>query len=491
MEERKNITERRSGSCLIYGIAGALLAALLWSPLLTTPLWQDDYVFLTQARGAAWDGKPLVSAFVEKPERFFWRPLSTNIYWRFASGILKGNSLALHGINLFIFLLAAGVLGSVTAAFMRLVNPGKEHREAAFRASFVYGLHGAFFLPLAWASGIQELLALLFSALALRGWMACLERTPETMDRILAAFTAPALLAALLCKEGVAMLPLGAAALTVATGVRLNRRALSIGMVSGAVLFLWFVVHLALSNPIEPDSPYAPRFGVNIIRNGALLGLFFMNVPREAIRLLSQGRILSGAIWGGGLFLLHGAALFLLFRGAWKTLRMRGMICLGIFALAAALPYLAPRWNCYPYYILLGLFSWGILAGAHPGRGRRFLVPAFLILAGAMITLGIQMMLPYPSPLPRAGWAEETLEEIERKTGEGIRDRAIFLRAEDENHLAAIGWNKGIAWRLKISPERILLEGEELPREKGIVNISVRHDGVTVQKGVIPESGND
>jgi len=167
------------------GLALIVLAALLVRlPLLLGGFFADDYFFLERVRG-----KGLLAALASPdPLGNFLRPVSRQLYF-WAVGSASGETpAAFHAVNLLLF-------ACLLLLLFRLVRRLADAPLALVAAAYV-GFHYAADVPLLWASGSQDLLAVAFALLAL--------------DLHLAGRLAPALLAllvALLSKESVALTP--------------------------------------------------------------------------------------------------------------------------------------------------------------------------------------------------------------------------------------------------------------------------------------------
>lgn len=170
----------------ILGLA-LLIAACLWLflPALHAPFFADDYLFLDQVRGHS-----LLEA-LRSPDPIgnFYRPVSRQI-WFWLVGRLSGESpQAFHAANVALF------LALVTLMF--LLGRKLAGARAGVIAAGLVALHYAADVPVLWASGSQDLLAvvgaLAATLLHLNGRRGC---------------AAAALLVALLSKEVVLLAPL-------------------------------------------------------------------------------------------------------------------------------------------------------------------------------------------------------------------------------------------------------------------------------------------
>ncbi len=163
-----------------------LVAALiLHFPALETPFFADDYLFLDQAeRGSL----PQVLASPD-PIGNFYRPVGRQMYFWLVTRAGGGSPRVFHAVNLALWL---AILALVFAVAKRLAGA----RAGLIAAGFL-AVHYAADVPVRWASGSQDLLAIAGALLALRLHLAG--------RRLWAGF---ALLAALLSKEIVALTPL-------------------------------------------------------------------------------------------------------------------------------------------------------------------------------------------------------------------------------------------------------------------------------------------
>lgn len=156
---------------------------LVRGPVIRYPFFADDYLFLDQVRGhsvaTVWS--------VPDPLRNYWRPLGRQGYFGLVS--LLGESPAIaHALNL---ALLAGILALLYMLARRLAGA-----RAAMVATGIVAIHEVADVPVVWASGSQDLLAVAGGLGALV--LASLGRT---------SWAAVALLGGLLSKETVAATP--------------------------------------------------------------------------------------------------------------------------------------------------------------------------------------------------------------------------------------------------------------------------------------------
>jgi hypothetical protein len=221
-----------------------VLAAAAWihAGALSAPFFADDYLFLDQVRG-----RSLPDA-LSRPDPLgnFLRPVSRPMWFWALSGASGESSRVFHIANLLLFLAILVLLHRVAR---RWLPP-----HAALAGVAVVAVHHAADVPLLWASGSQDLLAILGALIAFelhasgKRWWAGL-----------------ALLAALFSKETVIFAPL-----LVAAGARKPRESwretLARGWAPLSALPAWFLVWLATPNlrpaiteqvDVQPSGPAA------------------------------------------------------------------------------------------------------------------------------------------------------------------------------------------------------------------------------------------
>jgi len=203
-------------------LALVLLAALcLHFPALRLPFFADDYLFLDRVRD-----RSLPAALLSPdPIHNFWRPVGRQLYfWSVAR--LGESPLVAHLANLALFVV-------ILALLFELVRRLAGARPALIGASFV-ALHYAADVPVRWASGSQDLIAV---AAAL-GALLLLQSGRR-------AWASAALVLGLLAKETVVMAPLVAAALFRVPGEpwsRTLRRVWPLMAMVGAWAPVWIAV---------------------------------------------------------------------------------------------------------------------------------------------------------------------------------------------------------------------------------------------------------
>ena len=178
-----------ANSKALRGRSVAALAILLVGGLaihlrsLASGFFADDYLFLEQVRGRS------LFAALSSPDPLgnFIRPLGRQAWFWFVSRVWREAPFPFHVANLLVF------LGSV-ALLYRLVRRMGGDAPTAVTASAFLAFHYAADVPVQWAAGAQDLLALLFAMAAIYGHV-CGKR----------ALSAAGIIVALLAKESVAL----------------------------------------------------------------------------------------------------------------------------------------------------------------------------------------------------------------------------------------------------------------------------------------------
>jgi hypothetical protein len=146
------------GPVLTPWVGLALLAAaavLLYLPALKLPFFADDYLFLDQVRHRGlW-----ASVLAPDPLSNFFRPVGRQLYFWAIAGSTHESALAFHTANLACFL---GILVALFALTRRLAGD-----LAGLIASAFVAMHYSGDVAVRWASGSQDLLAVLGALVAL------------------------------------------------------------------------------------------------------------------------------------------------------------------------------------------------------------------------------------------------------------------------------------------------------------------------------------
>ncbi len=438
-------------------VAGGILAALCWGHLVATPFWLDDHVFLYSTEVALAEGiAPWRMERWLPGEAMSWRPLSITLFW--VPVVWGGSSaVAAHAYGLALLAGACAAVGSLAHRLARVVA-GDVPPVAAFWAAFLYGVHGAFFLAIGFASATHELFALFFAALTLRAWLGALVDDPPLRERLLSAITPLLFAAALLSKESTALLPFLALAVA-AMARRLTRppaRALIVAVACGIVGLAWFLVRNTVVVPPSAGSAYELRLGLNVPRNAVSLAAFLVNVPRESLRFLVESRAPLAGLWAlacAGPMLAVGVLL------ARRLYTGRGglprLLPYAAFLLIGLLPYFFLAWNCYAYYTLLGLFVYPFAVALALARGSMPAAVPPLALASCLCVGLVAHALPEPGFLARA----QTVQRLHAEIRGVVSTHPMPLRSlavdADERLLADLGWEYGLSRSTGLPPEAL------------------------------------
>ncbi|MCC6649834.1 MAG: hypothetical protein IT348_01645 [Candidatus Eisenbacteria bacterium] len=342
---------------------GAALAALWlhWGDLYA-PFFADDWLFLDATRNRSL-GEALTAA---DPIGNFSRPLARQFWFWVLDRAGGGDAFVFHAANLALFVGAVLLLGALA---MREAGP-----RAAAIACAGFALTSAADVPLRWASGSQDLLALVFALLALL----LADRRP--------VWGALALLAALLSKETVLLTPFVALAL-----VRRGERDWA-----GAARRTWpMFAALAIWAISAGSRGFAHTFSAGAASSSAGAASVFA-------ALLAFARSWTGVEWANGAmpYVLPGAAILVAAAAALvlvpghapresgaKPARAPATFGAGawpaglVWVLAGALPVAAVAAIWSSYYFLFAIAGASFALGALLAR-----VPAW---AGALVVLAL------------------------------------------------------------------------------------------------------
>ncbi len=446
---------------LIAFIAAAFLS-VFWLQVINVPYWQDDYTYLLDARKARLEARSWLYPFLPETKVSFWRPLSTETYWRFVETFLSGNVRAAHLSNVLLLVLSASAVGWFVVTLLRLLAPERDAVLPGVVAAFLYGVHASHFLPVAWIAAANDSICVVFSALALRFWLVV--SAAEKKNRVFAvAMLFLCLVMALLSRDVAFVLPVLGFLLTVWLWrhQKPSVTALTAGVFCAVVSLMWLMARQHFTMTADPA--YELRFTGNVIRNAICLVLFFFNTPFEALRyFFLVGPSATFALWGVACFLLQATVLVMMrhaLRGRWVG---RDSIALASFFIVGCAPFFFLSRNCYPYYISIGLIAYAVLAGLFVQRGG--LLPAVLLLAVAsssLSTLG-NYFLDAPSHIGRAKWAERQLVRMKalHDAQPGLFSGPLHVMVEDRHKFLGFGVD-GLAYRIGLDPGQIMVHGPE------------------------------
>lgn len=426
----------------------------LFLPLIFTPFWQDDLGMLSEAqRLSVWQ-----MAFPEEKPPFF-RPLSVALYWDVGESLFGINPLPYHLLNFTVFLSALALIAQFFLQLLKALGAARPVKGALLGTA-IYGSHSAFTLPIAWASGSQELLSLFFTALFLLCFQGVIIGKRGNKPLTFAALLA--LLCALASKEGAVTAP--ALALVLAIWQRSVKGA-ALALLAGALAALWLGLRAFMVASGHPA--YEITLGTNVLRNAAAFLLFALNVSREAIRFtLSDGSLLA-FLWGAITAGVTALGWLWLWVSNGRPALSGAPGFLALWLLIGLAPYLALQWNCYPYYALLAFVALGLL-GALLGSVRNAdCRGAGLLFLGAVLSVAGEFALPYPAKLARADWSRDARAALALIQPPAAGPINVLVTAEGETYFAAVGWEQGIGLAQGLDPNRYQVYFQE-SMERGV-----------------------
>ena len=335
-------------------LAAVLLAAAwLHRGALRAPFFADDYLFLDRVTGRSlWQ-----ALLAPDPIGNYLRPLGRALWFWTLSALSGGAPGAFHAANLGLFLVGVVLLWGLVR---QALGP-----RAALIAAALLALQHAADVPVLWASGSQDLLAVCLALAALRLFVAG--------RRFVAALC---FLLALLAKEVVVLTPLIAAALDRKAGERWSRplaRAWPLFAalaVWGCVLLSWSLGHPLLG--MKPHVGPAELLATPLHLLQTVLGIEWSQagwtprLPSAAVALLAlvvawQGRLFrersTGAgetVLPGALWACLGAVPVVAVAGIWSAYYFLFAACGAAWALAAV----ARRWPWWTPAALVAVLGW-------------------------------------------------------------------------------------------------------------------------------------
>lgn len=448
------VTAPMRTTAFVWGLVIFSLSAL-WMQGVYVPLWGDDYNGLIIAEQSRLAGEPWLQGIWPDRRDPVWRPLGEDIYWRFIEGALGGDAVLAHVSNL---LLLACVFFSVTWFATAFVRQEQEKRGSigGLAAGFFFTVHASHFVPIVWVSAANSLIATALVALSMGCWFRSFSCTGVQRTAFLGGCILSCMLA-LLSREIAATLPVILIILSLAHRPWLRFRDahwVTLAVIGGLV-FAWLVLRRYVVEGVMPG--YEFEFGLNMLRNAASISVFFLNVPREALRFAIEQQSLAAVLWGLLCLLLQGAAAWNIYQGARSRVDSLRLLLLFLFFAAACGPYFLLAWNSYAYYISVGLLAFAVLSALAVDDRNRLIKAAMLAFASSALSTVGNHALDYPSLLGRAEWGERQLKimEEQRNNLEFSERWTLYVVVDDEHRFFAIG-RSGLAWRLGIPISQIV-----------------------------------
>ncbi len=363
----------------------------------------------------------------------------------------------------------AGLIGALACGFLlRLGIPP----AAALLGAVVFSLHPAHVSSVAWASGLQELLAALFVLLALH---AALWRADAVRDTLPFSVATIAFVLALLSKEvAIGLLPFMAlwALGTARTDPPLSRRLWRLTGIQAIVTVLYLAVRIAVLGGLAQPAVNAPRFADSLPAMPVALatylrlllwpsGFGFFRPERSRFGPLDGPVLLSVAI----VALLVGA-------GAWAWKRKHPLFLPIAWFVAWLLPVLnvwalAPQYMVTDRYLFLPSLAlpWS-LALVKP---RRLAIAALSLLAVVFGLLALRYSAVFENE--RVFWA--AMEKAEPTSPMVFEEKGRIL-LQDGNRLAA---RAALTRAVELDPiaPGALLDLGDIERQQGEYEAAERH----------------
>ena len=349
----------------LIALAMAVLVPLsLHFRALTAPFFADDWLFLDQVRR-----QPLWQLLSSAdPLGNYFRPVSRAVWFTLVDRVGGGTPFAFHAMNLSLFVVSGLMLYALTR---RLAG-----RRAALVALALFLPTACADVPIAWAAGSQDLLALMFSLGGLLLWI--------RGARVAAALV---FLCGALSKEVALVMPWVAVLLDSRPRASIGDR-LRAAWPLAAMFALWGGLWFA-TRALRPAAGHELDF------DPTLLGVAFARLPQAFLGLEwapgTPFRWLTAWPAAGTLTL---AGLFALLRqfASPQATAPRGAIAGFVWAALATLPIVAVAAIWSSYFLLLAVAGLALALGA---ATQRWPDPALALLV-LLVTLGAQhaRMLP-------------------------------------------------------------------------------------------------
>jgi hypothetical protein len=346
------------------------------------------------------------------------------------------------------------LVGNLCVQYLKATGRARIAVQGGTYAGFLYSVHPAHFLAVVWVATANSTLSIIFATLALTALVAGLVKAPAW--RFWLALMPVVFLLALLCRESAVVIPmLGVILFFLIKPETLSRELALSTLVSMVILVLWLIIRQSVSSDINEQ--YAPRMGLNILRNAAGLFVFTLGVPREALRFTMEFGSLPGLLWGAACAVLHSALLYLLVLGGRGTVSRFASVLLLVFFLAGCSVYLLLGWNCYAYYLSLSLIAYALYSAQVLAISRHRAAIVCIAVLGSILSTYANYQLPYPSIIGRAKAADIQIRKIEDLLAgrlNEVRRSGLDVVVGNPHRFAAIG-RAGISFKLGISKDKI------------------------------------
>lgn len=426
---------------LIAALVMVLITAVLYFPLRDLSFWQDDFNFLYFAKFATL--QDLFRSFLPQESRFFYRPLTTQIYFYVSYHILGEQPMLFRGFN-FLLHAANGVLVYAISYYLFRRKPVALFVAVMFVTSRIN------FESLAWISGIQELGVVFFSLITILIY--CTQHERWTPLR-LSVSTAIAYIPALMSKESAVAVPAILFAFEVLVWTRTKHLKESFSRLVGVfcIASFYFLVHLFALVSSAPVGGYTLSLGLATgvlekFRWGIQWSLNAFIFPIQYVRniFLGQGRVSLVPVF---LVLLIGIciAAFLVIRKFMQGAEFSPKLFkrverpeYGLWGIAwfflGALPIILVM-NFASYYFMLPMvglcifIGWGIeiISGNRKHPSWIPIALSIYLFAASIFIFQVQLVTEFHNNLVGPGEAKKTLELAKRICPNAPSSRTIQL----------------------------------------------------------------
>jgi len=427
-----------------------LFSLAIWLPAIHIPFWGDDYHFLIQANTASLEEQSIWAPFWPEKKYKSWRPLSQDSYWRVVVSALKADPRAAHVANFVLLVCAAlgvGLLGFIIADSLGWPNS----KASGLLAALLYSTLALHFLPVYWVSAANSSLLVLFTTLYFSAFLVA-QRREGFVRFMLWVAALVAILLALLSKESAALSPilLLCLSLFVWPHSRPDKEAFLVWILSCLMVIFWLIARSEFVS--DPGPEYELTLGFNNARNVASLLAWFINVPREALRMVVNGELVLGFIWAASVALPFVFGMALMYQPVSRALRPGMVFALVSFVIVAYAPYFLLNWNSYAYYAAVAVILPAIIFAQGLVRSPIAIYAVVLVGISSLLSVHVNRYLDHPGLIGRAFWAEESLSKMAAEKIEA----PLFIVVADEQRFYAVG-TAGIAWRLNLKQQDINL----------------------------------
>ena len=439
-----------SSNAWLLAVGLFLFSLFLWWPSLYTPWWGDDYGVLQTAKAARIRDEPWWQVFLPESHWGFWRPLSIDTYWRFVEETLHANSVLAHAANFALWFIASLSVGLCACQLAKRVNYNSPWLLAAITTS-IYGLSSIHFLSLHWVSAANSSFIVIFTALSIACWIAAPACNKYT--RILLCCCIPLLqLLALFSKESSILIPFLLLMFSLYVFDYSKPGKYELFALAGSVIIccIWYLCLKMFTE--SRDQAYDLVFEVNIIRNVFSLGAWFLNIPREALRMIATDAKFIGCIWAAASAAPMLGFFYFTVQQLLNVLSRHQIAAAILFVLIAYFPYFLLSSQSYEYYAAIAFIFPSILLSQGLLLTQRPMLVAGLFCISSYVAVQGSREVGYPGLIGRAHWAEQQFAYLKTQD----LTVPLIVRVENKHQFYAIGI-AGLSWRLGIEEKDILL----------------------------------